>query len=295
MKKIYIAGCGGMLGDAFYRHFNLSYEIKCTDINIIEPWLGYCDIRDRDSYLGDVAGFRPDYLFHLGAHTDLEFCESNPDDAYRTNTMAVENAVHISRELDIPILYISTAGIFDGSQTTFDDWDEPNPLGVYARSKYAGERYVREHAGSYLVCRPGWMMGGGPRKDKKFIGRLMGQLKEGKKELFAVKDRLGSPTYARDFARNVEALLDRELWGVYNMMCAGITSKYEVAKELLSILGLSGSITMHEVSSDYFKKEYFAPRPSSEMLINKKLDDLNLNLMRDWKVSLRDYIDEYYR
>ena len=60
--------------------------------------------------------FAPDYLFHLGAHTSLEYCEQHPDDAYATNTLAVENAVHIANELDIPLLYISTAGIFDGAR-----------------------------------------------------------------------------------------------------------------------------------------------------------------------------------
>ena len=75
-------------------------------------------------------------------------------------------------ELNIPILYISTAGIFDGKKESYDDWDQPNPLGVYARAKYMGERYVIENAKHYLVCRAGLMMGAGPGKDKKFIQKL---------------------------------------------------------------------------------------------------------------------------
>ncbi len=73
------------------------------------------------------------HFFHLGgAHTSLEFfCELNVEEAYATNTMAVENAVYIANELDIPLLYISTAGIFDGAKQVYDDWDLPNPpLGI---------------------------------------------------------------------------------------------------------------------------------------------------------------------
>ncbi len=178
-KRIYIAGCGGMLGEAFYKQFKDEYEIKCTDKDVNEEWLSFLDFRDFEAYKKDVFDFKTDYLFHLGAYTDLEFCEQNPDETYITNTLAVENAVYIANELDIPLLYISTAGIFDGKKNCYDDWDTPNPLGVYARSKYMGERFVVENAKRYLVCRAGWMMGSGPKKDKKFIQKLMKQLKDG--------------------------------------------------------------------------------------------------------------------
>ena len=131
-QKIYIAGCGGMLGEAFYKVFGQDYEIKCTDIDVNSKWLSYLDFRELDSYKRDVESFQPDYLFHLGAYTDLEYCELNSNDTYLTNTTSVENAVYIANNMDIPLLYISTAGIFDGAKDVYDDWDLPNPLGHYA-------------------------------------------------------------------------------------------------------------------------------------------------------------------
>lgn len=295
MKKIYIAGCGGMLGEAFYKQFKDFYELKCTDKDVNADWLGYLDFREFDKYKTDVFDFKPDYLFHLGAYTDLEFCEKNPDETYRTNTLAVENAVYIANELNIPILYISTAGIFDGNKQLYDDWDIPNPLGVYARSKYMGERFVIENANRYLVCRAGWMMGSGPRKDKKFIQKIMKQIKDGRKELFIVNDKDGTPTYTHDFAKNVKLLIEKEYWGLYNMVCGGQTSRLEVTAELIKILNLESKINIKEVSSDFFNEEYFAERPPSERLINKKLDLRDLNIMRDWKVALKEYIENYYQ
>jgi dTDP-4-dehydrorhamnose reductase len=294
-KRIYLAGCGGMLGEAFYRQFKDDYLLKCTDKDVNESWLTYLDFRDFDAYKKDVSAFKPDYLFHLGAYTDLEFCELNTDETYNTNTLTVENAVYIANELDIPLLYISTAGIFDGKKEVYDDWDQPNPLGVYARAKYMGERFVVENAKRYLVCRAGWMMGAGPKKDKKFIQKLMKQLKEGKKELFIVDDKDGTPTYTHDFAKNDKALIQKEYWGFYNMVCGGQTSRYEVAQELLRILKLNDKVKITPVKSDFFKDIYFAERPPCERLENRKLKIRNINLMRNWKVALEDYIGTYYK
>jgi dTDP-4-dehydrorhamnose reductase len=294
-KKIYMAGCGGMLGEAFHKLFANDNELRCTDKDVNADWLSFLDFRDGAAYQRDVEAFRPDFLFHLGAHTSLEYCEENPDDAYATNTLPVEDAVRIANRLDIPLLYISTAGIFDGGQDTYDDWDQPKPLGHYARSKYMGELYVSQNCRRYLVCRAGWMMGAGPEKDKKFIQKLMAQIRAGKSTLHVVDDKLGTPTYTHDFARNTMLLLDRELWGVYNMVCGGVTGRLEVARELVRLLGLEEQIEVVPVSSAHFAEEYFAARPPSERLITKKLDLRGANVMRDWKTCLKEYLQDYYR
>ena len=293
-KKIYIAGCGGMLGEAFYKIFSKNYNLVCSDIDVNEDWISYLDFRDINSYRDEVKKFNPDYLFHLGAFTDLEFCEKNIEDTYNTNTLSVENATIISNELDIPLLYISTAGIFDGSKDFFDDWDIPSPMCHYARSKYAGELYVQRNSKKYLICRAGWMMGGGPNKDKKFVQKIFSQLKNGAKELNIVNDKFGTPTYTHDFAKNVQLLLESEIWGLYNMVCEGNTGRFAVAKEMLKILELDSKVKLNSVESDFWSKEYFATRPSSERLINAKLNARKLNIMRNWKVCLREYIELYY-
>lgn len=292
--RIYIAGAGGMLGSAFWRVFQEGHELLCTDIDVNEEWLSFLDFRDFQAYRAQVLDFRPDYLFHLGAHTDLEYCEREPEDAYRTNTMAVENAVHIANELDIPLLYISTAGIFDGAKDCYDDWDAPNPISHYARSKYAGERYVVERARRHLVCRAGWMMGGGPKKDKKFVQKIMKQLRAGARDLYVVDDKNGTPTYTMDFAANVKVLLKSEFWGLYNMVCGGLSSRLEVAEEMVRTLGLQETVRVNRVTSDHFRAEYFAARPASERLLNRKLALRGMDTMRSWRQALEEYLGEAY-
>lgn len=291
MKRIYIAGCGGMLGEAFYRQFRDFYQLQCSDKDVTEPWLGFMDFRSFEAYRSAVIDFRADYLFHLGAFTDLEYCEAHAEETYRNNTLGVENAVLIANELDIPLLYISTAGIFDGHKAAYNDWDQPNPGSVYAKSKYYGELYVMQNARRSLICRAGWMMGGGPKKDKKFIGKIMAQLHSGARELYVVDDKNGTPTYTYDFARTVRFLLQKEFWGLYNCVCQQPASRLEVARELLCILGLDQSVEIHSVKSFFFNAEYSAPRPDSEQLINTKLNLRCINIMRPWREALAEYVD----
>jgi len=294
MKKIYMAGVGGMLGLAFHKEFKKYYNLKCSDIEVNEDWLSNLDFRDYDTYRKDVIDFNPDFLFHIGAFTSLEYCELNVDATYDTNTKSVEHAVKISNELNIPLLYVSTAGIFGGQKDVYTESDQPEPLGHYGRSKYLGEVYVQKNAKDYIICRAGWMMGGGESKDKKFIQKIYKQIKEGVKTLNIVNDKLGTPTYTHDFAKNCKALIESKHRGLFNMVCGGLTGRFEVAKELVSLLDLNNKIEINEVSSDYFSKEYFAERPACERLVNKRLDDIDMNLMRDWKIALKDCLKEYY-
>jgi dTDP-4-dehydrorhamnose reductase len=293
-KRIYIAGGAGMLGEAFYQCFHPDYELRITDIDVNSPWVDRLDFREADKYSDDVIAFNPDCLFHLGAHTDLEFCETNVEEAYATNTAPVESAIRISEKIGIPLLYISTAGIFDGKKDVYDDEDVPNPMGHYARSKYLGEKMVLEQKHPHLICRAGWMMGGGPGRDKKFVGKILRQIGEGRKSLDIVDDKFGTPTYTHDFAKTTRNLFEKETWGLYNMACSGVTDRVEITKEILLILGKQNKITVNTVHSDFFRKEYFASRPASERLLTKRLDASGLNSMRDWKICLREYLERYY-
>ena len=71
-KKIFMAGVGGMLGEAFYYEFSNDYDLYCTDKDVNEKWLNYLDFCEKEKYKSEVLKFNPDYLFHIGAFTDLE-------------------------------------------------------------------------------------------------------------------------------------------------------------------------------------------------------------------------------
>lgn len=292
--RILITGCAGMLGDAFYRLFNGCGTVCATDIVLSDPWLERLDVRDRARYTGKAASFGPDIIMHLAANTDQEYCEKNSEEARATNAVSVENAVLAARETGAELLYVSTSSIFDGLKESYEDWDSPNPLSVYGRTKLAGEAVVRNSMERHFICRPGWMMGGGPGKDSKFVNKILRLVEKGAAEISAVADKFGSPTYTHDFARNVYHLIKTGSYGTYNMAGRGGCSRYALAEEILSILNKKEKISLVKVDSGHFETAYFARRPASEVLANTKLEMMGLNKMRHWREALRDYINASY-
>jgi dTDP-4-dehydrorhamnose reductase len=293
-SRVYVAGCGGMLGEAVYARFaSTGATVLASDIDLNEPWLVYGDVRDYWAMEKAIRSFAPDVIINLAAITDLEYCEEQPQDSWLTNALGAENLGVIANKLGVPHVYISSAGIFDGDKETYNDFDTPNPMGVYAKSKYYGERYVCTNVQKHFVLRAGWMMGGGPKKDKKFINKLYKQIQAGAKTLNVVDDKLGTPTYTVDFANGMLKILESELYGLYNQVCGGASSRYEVAVEFIRLLGLGNTIAVNVVGSDFFANDYFAPRPASEQLVNLKLDQRGLNFMRDWKICLAEYATSF--
>lgn len=291
--RVYIAGGGGMLGLAVFQAFSDIATVAATDIDVNESWLEYGDVRDYHKIRASISTFRPDLLINLAAITNMELCETDPENAWLTNALGAENTALIAAELSIPLVYISTAGIFGGEKDSFNDYDTPNPLSIYAKSKYAGEQFVRQFVHKHFVVRAGWMMGGGPRKDKKFVNKIYKQLLSGTNEICVVDDKLGTPTYTIDFANGLVRLLESDQFGAYNQVCTGSCTRYDVATRFIDLLGLARRVKVRSVSSDYFKHEYFAPRPTSEKLVNLKLTARGLNTMRDWQTCLAEYAREF--
>jgi dTDP-4-dehydrorhamnose reductase len=294
--RVLITGCGGMLGDAVYQVVSRTYEhVYPTDIVLNEPWLSHLDVRDLSDCERAFADLRPTIVLHLAALTDLEYCETHPEDCWKTNALGVENVALLARRYDATMVYVSTAGIFAGDKDEFHDFDVPNPLSLYSRAKYHGERFVEMHVAKYFCLRAGWMMGGGPKKDKKFINKIFQKIKAGARELLVVDDKFGTPTYTVDFARSMAFLLTTQHYGVYNHACEGGGSRYDVAVEFVRLLGLAETVKVKKVPSEYYDDTYFAPRPSSERLINLKLNARRLNRMRDWRACLEEYSQAFKR
>ena len=279
-----------MLGSDMCRVFSETHTVKASDINLNEEWLHYADVRDKQMMMKSIRDFNPHLIINLAALTDLEFCEDFPKDALITNYVGAKNLQEIADEIDVPYVYISTAGIFGGEKDFYTEQDVPRPTSSYGRSKYYGERHVLHHSKKSYVFRAGWMMGGG-EKDKKFVAKILKQIKEGATELYAVDDKQGTPTYTLDFSRCLHNAVTKNIpYGLYNMVCEGHVSRLDVARQIVT--ELKKDITVKAVSSDYFLKDYPAPRPACEALVNQRLNYCNENIMRDWKTCLAEYLNE---
>lgn len=292
--RVLLLGAGGMLGCAVHDAAKERYaRVLATDIDVNEPWLVHQDFRDLASLEKLFDDFNPTIVFHLGALTDLEYCERNPENSWATNALGPENTALLCGKRGLTMVYVSTAGIFGGEQEFYTDFDTPEPTSHYAKSKYYGELFVERKMAKYFIFRAGWMMGGGLKKDKKFINKIYSQIKGGAKELFVVADKLGTPTYTVDFANGMFRVLETGCCGLYNQVCGGGGSRLDVAQEFVRLLGLENEVKITEVDSSHWQKEYFAPRPHSEKLVNMKLDRRGINFMRDWKVCLAEYAEVF--
>jgi dTDP-4-dehydrorhamnose reductase len=292
-KKILIFGAGGMLGTTL-KNLPTNSELILTDKEVSDG-VEFCDIRDMKHVSEIVAKYNPDIILNFAALVDLEYCEAEKDDCYLTNTIAAMHLFNLCKDLNIPYVFISTAGIFGNDKEFYTEDDMPYPLSAYGKSKYCTEQLLRNQSyEKYWIFRAGWMMGGGPEVDKKFVNKIMKQIKAGKTELNVVDDKLGVPTYTKDFAYSILRHLDEDLpFGLYNMVSSGEASRYETAVAINNHLNLG--LTINKVDSSFFAEEYSAPRPYSEKLINKALNDLQRNYMRNWKVCLHEYLDAFFR
>jgi dTDP-4-dehydrorhamnose reductase len=294
--RVLITGSAGMLGSAVYPAFvEAGYDTVATDLNprpVGDLPMGRLDVRDFPALDAAVERERPDLVLHLAAETDLETSENNPDHAYLTNTVGTQYAAITCQRRGLPMVYISTAGVFDGAvrDRPYTEFDAPNPINVYGDSKYQGERIVQTLVPQHYVIRAGWMVGGADR-DHKFVAKIADQLRKGAKTIYAVTDKLGTPTYTRDFARNLLALVRTPYYGLYHMACQGRGSRFDVARELLDYYGRD-DVTVEPVTSDFFAETFPAPRPYSEMMRNYMLELRGMNLMRPWQEALRDYLDQ---
>jgi dTDP-4-dehydrorhamnose reductase len=290
-NKVYIAGSGGMLGAYVRNVFGIGNTL-CTDIDVNEDWIEYGDVRDYTTISKQIMHYKPDLIINLAALTDLEECEKDYKNCFLTNTIGSINLQEIAKELNVPYVFISTAGVFGGEKDFYDDLDKPLPLSIYAKSKVFAENYLLSNYNKTWIFRAGWMMGGGRNKDKKFINKIIKQIDSGIKTLYVVDDKAGTPTYTLDFAKSMKQNIFENLpFGIYNMVSNGDATRYDVACAMIEYLKIDVKVV--RVDSDYFKTTYFAPRPLSERLINKKLNDLDKNYMRNWKTALFEYLKNF--
>jgi dTDP-4-dehydrorhamnose reductase len=285
--NVLVTGCGGMLGSAVLPAFRRAgYVVFATDL-VPRVGIGFLDVRDHDAVRRMTSSVIPRFILHLAAETDLERCEDDRHHAFLTNAVGTQNVALVADEFDIPVVYISTAGVFDGlKHDPYDEFDRPNPINVYGASKYAGEEAVARLRRHFIV-RAGWMIGGGER-DHKFVAKVRAQLDAGAGIIRAVDDKWGTPTYTKDFAANLLALIETPFYGLYHMTCHGKATRYDVAQEIVSCLGSDATVVRE--TSDHFRFEYFAPRPRSEAMRNYMLAVRGLDRMRPWQEALRDYL-----
>lgn len=279
MDRVYVTGAKGMLGQALVPIFGERYEVFPTDLE-------ECDVRNVDVVTDEICSCNPRFVLHLAAMTDVDACEKDPDEAYRTNTLGTRNVALACQQCDATMIYINTGSVYDGGKATpYIEFDTPNPQSIYAKSKFHGELIVRGLLTKFYIFYAGWMFGGGP-EDKKFVAKII-ELAQERDELPVVNDKFGSPTYTVDLSRAAFNFIESGLYGKYHCVNEGCASRLEVAGEIIRIAGIK-NCRLVPVSSAEFPLP--APRPRMEAMRNYHFDLLGLHLLREWREALEEYI-----
>jgi len=230
-----------------------------------------------------VARFAPQLIVHGAAFTDVDGAEKDPELAYRVNAFGTQNLALAAQRTGAAMMLVSTNEVFDGSQRElYREWDAPNPMGTYARSKAAGEHIVRDLLRQFYIVRVAWLFGPG---GNNFITKILaGAEKYG--ALRVAADEFGNPTYAPDAAVAMARLAETGHFGIYHLTNSGFCSRYEFAREIMRLAGKPDLPITPILSADW-------PRPSKPplhaVLANTAAANLGITL-RPWQTALAGYI-----
>ncbi|MBI5060267.1 dTDP-4-dehydrorhamnose reductase [candidate division KSB1 bacterium] len=279
MKPILITGHKGMLGRellAIAEHLNW----RSVGFDLPEA-----NLTDRRHVENAVCEAEPRLIVHCAAYTAVDKAEREPDLAMLVNGIGTQHLCLAAQKLDIPILYISTDYIFDGTKPApYDEWDAANPQSVYGRTKYAGEWFVRSLCPRHFIVRVSWLCGHG---GANFVETML-KLSAEREELKVVNDQHGSPTFVRDVAPELLRLTESGMCGTYQITNQGYTTWFGFASKIVELAG--GRCQVLPCSTDEFPRP--APRPRNSCLSPKLYELAITNRMPTWEAGLERYLGE---
>ena len=275
--KIIITGAQGQLGQELVKQLDKKYEY-----DVIKTDRDTLDITNIENVNTFILDQNPDVVINCAAHTAVDLCETDIENAYKINAIGPRNLAIVCEKIGAKLVQVSTDYVFDGNGTRPYREDDINcPNSVYGTSKLMGENFVREFCSKYFIVRTAWLYGEG----NNFV-RTMLKLSETNSELNVVNDQIGSPTSTVDLAKAIIDLIHTEHYGIYHGTCEGQCSWYDFAKKIFEIKNID--IKVNPVTSDEFKRP--APRPKYSVLDNFMLKLVGLNSFRKWEDSLEEYL-----
>ncbi len=291
-RKVLVTGSSGMLGADLCNELFCDYDVVGLDIRKTPDFRSQildfikCDIQNKKRTASSIIDAKPDLIIHAAAWTDVDGCEKEPEKAKEINEIGTGNVAFSASALGIPVIYISTDFVFDGTKTTpYAEEDPPRPLNAYGKSKLGGERKVAL-LDKYVILRTSWLYGA---NGKNFPDIIIDKAKK-EKELRIVDDQVGIPTYSNDFAKAISDLLSMApMREIYHISNEGAVSRFDYAKEIIKIAGINNvkllPIKSRELASP-------AKRPAFSVLDNSKFENVTGFAMRLWQEELAEYINE---
>lgn len=285
--KILLAGINGQLGQELHPML-----VKLGDVTWVDRET--LDLSQPDMIRQVIAEVKPDLIVNACAYTAVDKAESEPDLAMAVNGSGVGILAAEALKLGARLIHVSTDYVFDGSQShPYQETDPTNPIGVYGRSKLAGEEAIQQVGGDYIIVRTAWVYGVGGVGN--FVKTML-RLGSSRDELRVVTDQVGSPTWTKDLAEAIVCMIQNSPEsGIYHYTNSGVCSWYDFAIAIFEEAKALGFPLQVQRVVPITTAEYPTPakRPAYSVLSHRKISAVIGTHPPHWRQSLRLMLKDY--
>ncbi len=284
MKRILICGANGLLGQrlALMLSSQTEYEVLHTSHHrsfvFDNRLLDYTqlDITRKSDVKSLVSSFHPDVIMNAAAATNVDWCETHREEAWKVNVVGVEHLIEAARKVGARLIHVSTDYVFDGKSGPYKEDDRPNPLSYYGKSKLAAENALRISDIPYAIVRTIVVYGAGINVKENFPLWVFNSLRAGKR-IRCVEDQISNPTSVNDLAFAVLKIFELNKTGIYHVCGSERLSRYEFARRVAEVFELDPELIERARTSDL---QQIAPRPMVTGFITLKAEsELHLKPM----------------
>ena len=277
MNNILVTGSTGQLGSDVVK------ELLKRGYSTLSPNRSELNLCSEDNIRNYILNSNCEAIVHCAAYTQVDKAEDEKDLCIKINATATKHIAKCAKILDIPMIYISTDYVFDGTKDgKYTENDETNPINIYGESKLAGEKYVQEILDKYYIVRTSWVFN---INGKNFIETML-RLSKANNQLSIVNDQIGSPTYTKDLSRLLVDMLETSKYGLYHATNEGYCSWYEFANTIFKLANIN--IDIKAINSNEYASR--AKRPMNSKLSKHKLIEYGFKPLPHWEDALKDYL-----
>jgi dTDP-4-dehydrorhamnose reductase len=281
--NVFVTGSEGQLGSEVAAFLCDVDNAENNHMTVIAPRLEEFDITDEAAVRTAVGLYAPDVIIHCAAYTAVDKAEDEPETCIRVNTTGTRYLAQSARDFGAAMLYISTDYVFDGNlDRPYEIDDAPNPLGVYGRSKLAGENAIIELLDEYYIIRSSWLFGA---QSDNFVETIL-KIGKARGAVNVVNDQVGSPTYASDLAKLIVDMIHTKKYGIYHATNEGYCSWYEFAREIFYQAKID--VDVAPIGSDAYPLK--AQRPKNSRMSKISIINAGFDKFPTWQ----DALDRYF-
>ena len=284
MKRILICGSNGLLGQrlSLLVSTNTDYEVLNTSQErsfVFDDRLydyTQLDITQKGDVKSLVSSFQPSVIINAAAATNVDWCETHREAAWKINVVGVENLVEAARKVGAKLIHLSTDYVFDGKSGPYAEDAKPNPISYYGKGKLASENAVRTGGITHAIVRTIVLYGNGIQIKNNFPLWVISSLRAGQR-IRCVDDQISNPTHVSDLAGAIVKIFELERTGLYHVCGRETINRYDFALKVAQVFGLDGSLVDRIKTSDLAQP---APRPMVTGFVTLKAEtELGVKLM----------------